>query len=410
MYNRALATFSVALSLSLVSIMSAHSAKADETKAGAEGTTKAGAATGSHQASTPAAKGYTLPAGWYTNTSTGVGTPVAPGKTDAKTAGAGTTGATAPQPDDKSQGAADDKGKTASTKKKVELVVIQESPPNIATAKQWTRFDNWISLKNGQDQLPVTLTFTNSGFEALRIMLSGRNIATEKDFKDSTLAINVSNALGAGDSQIVIQGYGQPSSKVSWKLSTPRPVLSTVKPDTIACGQKLTLTGKNFLNVSGANVVTIGGKTAKIDTASAKQLVVVVPEDTPGGDQQVKVTVASIEAKPGKVKILPVAEVSAVDMFSAPPGYTITLSGKNFPAKTADISIQVMGVPAQVLSSTATSVQFLMPDIGEQISGRYPITVKVSGVQAKGNVNIVPGFRPIPFDGLRDDAAAGFGN
>src|SRR5262249_26897490 len=69
-----------------------------------------------------------------------------------------------------------------------EVVTIDQSPALVGRTNAAQRFADYLNLAQGQDKLPLTLTFYNGtdtapGFAWLRVSIGGRPAYTEKDFK-----------------------------------------------------------------------------------------------------------------------------------------------------------------------------------------------------------------------------------
>jgi hypothetical protein len=98
--------------------------------------------------------------------------------------------------------------------KEDEAVVLQSSKPMTQTALQWQKWDDYISIKSGQEHAPLTLAFENgtgggARFSDLRIYLAGKPLASIKDFKGLPIFnLNLSDAVGVGSTLLTIQGYG----------------------------------------------------------------------------------------------------------------------------------------------------------------------------------------------------------
>jgi IPT/TIG domain len=74
-----------------------------------------------------------------------------------------------------------------------------------------------------------------------------------------------------------------------------------------APGQPVTISGKNFSKVASENVVTIGGESCSVTSASETSLLVTVSSSLgmsfPVWDAVVKVTVDGVESKGDNVKV-----------------------------------------------------------------------------------------------------------
>ena len=237
-------------------------------------------------------------------------------------------------------------GKTAATKKKDEVQVVCEGPANVNKTGKWQHFENWITLKQNQDQLvPLTLQVTNGdggpAYSSVKLMLSGRPLATDKDFKNNTLSMSMVGALGVGQNQLIIDGYGPVGAKISWKVTTLKAGLTSVTPTSTAPTKEITLAGRNFSAKASLNQVMVGDKPATIKSAGAKQIIALVPEGV-SGEQLVSVAVAGFPPTKGiKITVQAAPEVTGIDMISAPPGNALTISGKGFSLRVVRIKFSL---------------------------------------------------------------------
>lgn len=275
------------------------------------------------------------------------------------------------------------------------ILVTQSHKKLVAQKAGWEKFYDYIDLKPGQDQMPLTLTVTNGSpaFQGVRIFLSGQQLATEKDFKQNVLQMKMDGTLSPGQNQFTIEGYGQPGATLNWKLNTQRAVLTAAKPDPVAPGETITITGRNFSNKTGVTQVWVGDKIAKVTSGNAKTLTVVVPMDAVQGEQKLVAAVGGIPTKPLKITVKGAApELGASDLYGAPPGYSVTISGKGFSTKPEDNVVTINGTQAQVTSCSSTSITFLMPEL-PNVYGAVPLSVKTNGIASKNNLNITPSNR-----------------
>jgi hypothetical protein len=296
----------------------------------------------------------------------------------------------------------------ATAKTKDETIVVQSSKPIVAAAAQWQKWDDYINLKADQEHIPLTLTFENGGggvmrFEDLRIRLAGRPLASIKDFKGSSVMnLNLTEAIGVGDSLLTIQGYGQPGSRLSWKLTTPKPVATAANPTTFGLADKVTVQGKNFAERVAANKVTIGNKAVTVVSAKKDQLVLKLGSDVPGGKQDLVVMVGGYRCAPIKVTVKAQPEVSSVNFLNTAPGQPIVVYGHGFSTTASDNEVLIGGVSAPITSVTADSISCTVPESFDAQAPQWyvPIVVKTNGVESKGTVTINLSQRVIPNDGI----------
>ncbi|CAN5630674.1 hypothetical protein BH10CYA1_BH10CYA1_44940 [soil metagenome] len=295
---------------------------------------------------------------------------------------------------------------SATTTKAEDTVTVTSSTPRVASGQgnkpSWQKFYDYIRLKNGQDGLPLTLTVNNGNanhpaFEAVRLFLAGQQLATEKDFKAGVLQLKMDGTLSANaDNQLIIQAYGVPSAAISWRLTTQRAVLTAVTPDTAGPGDSIKITGRNFSNKTGVSQVWVGDKLCTITSGNAKTLIATVPQNAVSGENKLNVAVAGIAAKPLKITIKGAApELTSTDIYGAPPGYPITVTGKGFAPNAGDNQVTVGGIIAPITSCSATSITFNMPEL-PNVWAAVPLVVKTKGTASKNTLQVQPSNRLLP--------------
>ncbi len=295
---------------------------------------------------------------------------------------------------------------SATASKSDDTVTVTSSTPRVASGQgnkpSWQKFYDYVKLKSGQDGLPLTLTVNNGNpshpaFEAVRLFLNGQQLATDKDFKAGVLQLKMDGTLAANsDNQLIIQAYGVPSAAISWKLTTQRAVLTAVTPDTAGPGDSIKITGRNFSNKTGVSQVWVGDKICTVTSGNAKTLIATVPQNALPGENKLNVAVAGIAAKPLKITIKGNApELTGTDIYGAPPGYPITVSGKGFAPNAADNVVTVGGMTAPITSCSTTSITFNMPDLAN-VWAPVPLVVKTKGIASKNTLQVQPSNRLLP--------------
>ena len=290
-------------------------------------------------------------------------------------------------------------------KAKEEIVVLQSSKPIVVSTTQWQKWDDYLAIKPASAHVPLTLTFENGPggtprFVDLKIWLARRLLATMRNFNGlPTLNLNLTNAIGAGDTLLSIQGYGVDSAQLRWKLTTPKAVVTSVNPSTFGLADKVHVLGKNFVERAGVNQVTIGNKAVTVINAKKDQLDLKLPADLPGGKQDLVVTVGTIRCAPLKVTVKVAPEVTSINYVSTAPGQEVVVFGKGFSTTASENQISFGGVPASIVSVTADSITCIVPDMPFPQWG-VPITVKTNSVESKGDVTVNLQLRVIPNEGI----------
>lgn len=283
-------------------------------------------------------------------------------------------------------------------------ITIDQSIPNVAKSTQVQRFADYIDLKPGQEKLPLTLTFRNGGdkgppFAWLRISIAGKPLYTEKDFKgDNVFSTPMTGEIGAGSSQILIQGAGPVGAILTWQLTAPTVTLSSVKPDKLPAGAKLTLNGNSFSSNPNGNVVSFEGKNGQVVSATDTVLVVTVPNDAKAGKNKVTVTVAGVTSQAKEITVLQKPQVTATDMVNAPPGTPIKIAGKNFSPVASENKVTIGGYAADVIDASENSLTVTVPMAMDEVnpSWEHKVVVEVNGVKSNDDVTFDLDQRLIP--------------
>jgi len=287
--------------------------------------------------------------------------------------------------------------------------VLQKSKDIVSANTQWQTFSDYISIKPGQDQIPLQLTFINgvntpARFQDLRIRLAGRPLATIKDFKGQpSLSLNLTGAVGVGDSLMNIQAFGPVGARLSWKLTTFKIVVTNVTPAAFALTDKVTVQGRNFSERPNVTQVFIGQKSIPIVSVKSDQIQLKPPNDLLGGKADLVVTVGSLRSNPFKVTVKAPPTVESVDFVSTAPSQPITISGKGFSPNASENQVFIGGVPATITSATATSISCAVPENIDCPAWYVPITVKTNGLDSKGEVTINIQQRVIPNEGTPEN-------
>jgi hypothetical protein len=278
-----------------------------------------------------------------------------------------------------------------------EMLPVQVSKPMVSTKLGWQTFEDYITLKQGQDQIPLTMTVTNNGYQSLVLNLNGSKLATEKDFKTSTLAMQMAGALAVGDNKFVIQAFGKPGSKVSWTLETPRPVITDIQPTTKGVANKVTISGRNFAKTIAGDQVQVGTKWATVLSGDSRKVNVTLPAGL-SGKQKVAVLAGGFASKPFEYELKAAPVVTGLDFISAPPGQPIIIMGTGFSPIAKENIATIGGVPATITSCTATQLNVVIPEMYYP-QWNVPVVVKIGTAESNKNIMINIQTRVIPNDG-----------
>ena len=266
----------------------------------------------------------------------------------------------------------------------------------------WQSFSDYLTVAKGCDKAPFSLAFTNGSgssprFQDLRIRLAGKSLATIKDFNGQPkLVRNLTGAIGAGDSLLVVQVYGPAGAQLNWQFTTPKVEIVAVAPKNVALNKTIMITGKNFSEQASANQVYFDKTLVPVVSASKTQIQVKVPGTLVGGKADLIVAVGPSRSKPYKITVKSAPKISSVNMISTAPGQPLTITGEGFSANTGDNQVYFGDVLAQIVSCTATSITVIVPEPPDGVSypdWGLPVKVKTNGVDSvdpdgRGTINI----------------------
>lgn len=293
--------------------------------------------------------------------------------------------------DGKTDGKAD--GKTEKTAAAPKTMTIVKPIKHVSAGPKWNQFADYIILKPGQENLPLTMTVVNgvegtSPLRAIRAQLAGRSLFNEKSFKGkNTLVLDMSDTLTAGSTQVVFQAWGDAGSAFSWDLiSKATPTITGLNPKQAGYGASVKAVGKLLPTDVKSFQVTVGGKPASIVSATPEAVEFRVPTDglkpDSKGEVPVIVTVAGVKAKAQQLKLASEPEITAFSHISIPGAQTMTISGKNFGTDASKVKVTFGGTPAAISSVSDSSIMLTTPDISD-IPSRQEVVVEVNGLKCK---------------------------
>lgn len=271
------------------------------------------------------------------------------------------------------------------------IYTVAESKEYTAKKDGLQHFVDYVNLKEGQEKLPLTLTFTTNGFQSISCSIAGYPVLDRKTFKSNALVVDMTGNFGSGSSQVLIDAIGSSGGTLNWRLTAPKPTLKSAKPTEVGPGDSVTLTGTNFVPDAKLDVVNFGDKKASVEKATATTLEIKVPDGLESGKQKVSVNVVGQKTKELQLEVSAVPELSGVSLSSAPPGTEITLTGKNFSKETGKNRVTIGGAQAEVVSGSTNSLTVIIPaalDLNMNPAYSVPIVVEVGKQKSKGNVTI----------------------
>ncbi len=191
------------------------------------------------------------------------------------------------------------------------------------------------------------------------------------------------------------------------KKDTPTqviPTISTITPMTDTVGAQIIINGTGFSATASLDIVKFGGVTANVVSATATQIIVIVPAGAQSAPISITVngnmfvspnsfTVATIQLPPLITGFAP----SIIGV-----GYPVTITGTNFSADSTKNVVTFNGVTAKLVSSSTTQLVATVPLTA--ITGKIAVTVNAQSVISATDITIktltvttIAGGNPGPF-------------
>jgi hypothetical protein len=281
-----------------------------------------------------------------------------------------------------------------------EYVTIAESKPYVATNNQVQKFEEYISLKQGYDKVPLYLTYYNGSktapaFRWVRISSPSSNMpyVTEANFKNGQVTLNITGDVTWGSNQVMVTGDGQQGATLTWKLVTPKATVNSIAGEnggSVQGGHVITISGTNLPAVPSVYKVLFNDAPATVVTATSTQLQVQVPEDLKGG--LYNVTVYEVDRQIGALatNVIATPKLTSISPAFAAPATQVVITGQNFSPNAQDNQVMIGSFQAQVVSASPTSLTVVVPiNFANQFPQPYlDVSVTVNGVRAVGRLTI----------------------
>jgi hypothetical protein len=137
------------------------------------------------------------------------------------------------------------------------------------------------------------------------------------------------------------------------------PVITGFSPQSGIVGNEVTINGTDFSATASTNVVKFNGVAAEVTSASATELVAVVPADATSG--KITVTIGdNTSTSSGNFTIL-APTIASVNYPIVSPGLEVTITGTNYsPVKTNNV-VHFGDVAATVNTASAAELKVIVP-------------------------------------------------
>jgi hypothetical protein len=236
--------------------------------------------------------------------------------------------------------------------------------PDIVSANSSSTFISVLTNAIGANITPAIKSFTPaSGVSGTTVTIKGSNFtgATAVTFggvNAATFTVNADTMITAVLAQGNTGDVAVTTSKGTASLpgfTFNGPTISSFTPSIGVAGTTVSITGTNFTN---ANAVQFGGTPAASFTVVSSTTISAVLGNGSSGD--VLVTTPNGTATRSGFSFGAPA-ITSVAPLSAPVGATVTITGKNFSAVAADNIVFFGAVKANIISSTTTQLNVIVP-------------------------------------------------
>lgn len=284
------------------------------------------------------------------------------------------------------------------------LIISQSKKDFVSQGPKWQNFSDYIDLKPGQEQMPLTLTVNNgtqgtTPYRAIRATLAGKQLFSERDFTGRTLQLDLSGALTPGPTQIIFTAYGNAGSTFNWQVaSTVKADITGLAKDKASIGDKVKAQGKNLPTDLKAYSVKVDGTAATVNSATATGVEFTIPDKIkPGKAKPVEIKVSGVKAKALTINIVGKPEIKGLNYLALSGGQVLTISGINFGTTLGDVKVTFNGQSGQVQSVTDTSINVITPEFGAS-PGTLEVKVTVDGLEVAKPAKMLSSMRAIPND------------
>lgn len=294
---------------------------------------------------------------------------------------------------------------STSTKAPAKPVIISQSKKDfVSQGPKWQNFSDYIDLKTGQEQMPLTLTVNNgtqgtTPFRAIRATLGGKQLFSERDFSGRTLQLDLSGALTPGSTQIIFTAYGNAGSTFNWQVaSSVKSDITGLAKDKASPGDKIKAQGKNLPTDLKAYSIKVDGTAATVNSATSSGVEFTIPDKIkPGKAKPVEIKVSGTKAKALTINIVVKPEIKGLNYLAISSGQVLTISGANFGTDTSEVKVTFNGQAGQIQSVTDSSINVLTPEFGAS-PGPVEVKVTVGGLDADKSARMLSSMRAIPND------------
>ncbi len=225
-----------------------------------------------------------------------------------------------------------------------------------------------------------TINITGTALDAAVIKI-GSETATTSNVSATSVDFIVPATASLGVQKITLTATGGTVSYDSFKviaIPPKAPVVSLFSPIQGASGTEVTITGTNFGTDAAANKVKFNGVSATVKSASATQLIAVVPDAATTGAISVEANGVVGSSSSNFTVVVP--KITTFAPTDGGAGTLVVINGEGFSSVSTDIKVTVNGKVATVTASSPQQITIQVPEK----AGTGGIKVDVKGKQATG--------------------------
>lgn len=283
-------------------------------------------------------------------------------------------------------------------------VKVDETTKTITTEtnhfSQWSIIDGLPAIAgfspvSADDDVNTTITISGQNFSST----PSENVVTLNDVV-LTVAAVIGNQLvvtlpaGAtsGKIKVAVNGYTVLSAD-EFTIVNTTPSITSFSPTTAVEGMTTTvaITGTRFSTNVSENIVSVNGVPATVVSATATQLMVILPGTITTGPIKVVVKGKTTQSATNFIVTSSSPAITSFEPTSMVQGIvtTVSITGTNFsPTPSANL-VSINGMVATVVSATTTQLVVIIP--GNASSGLLTIVVNGKTGQSDTSFTVVPG-------------------
>lgn len=283
--------------------------------------------------------------------------------------------------------------------------LLQESKPHVTRTGAWQSWGDRIELKAGQEELPLRIDFINGAegrprVDRLKVELERAPLINLDDFSQhESFSVDLTGKLHRGYSSLNVRGEGKSGARMMWRLFIQGPVITGVNPSLVWPGDEVTIEGKNFSHRNDRDQIWIGKRHVRPSSMDASKARFMVPGNVAGGQQDLRIEIASVKSAPFGIKVRSHPHINRVNMLASPPHHPITIEGSGFSPVASENIVNVGRLRAKVTSASDSHITFIIPEMRFP-HWHVPIHVTSHGMPSKGRAFINVDERVIPNEGI----------